>query len=94
LFRLAAVAGPPSPENAATPFPATTLITPVDARTSHTRFEVVSQMYRLSLASNERAAGVSCALVAGPPLPLLPAWPEPAYAVRVPRALLTLNTMC
>src|SRR5215467_4325585 len=91
VFRLAAVAGPPSPQGAVAlahvcPVPATVVMTP-SAPTRRIRSLPASAMYRLPSGPSATPLGkISVAAVAGPPSPLDPWVPVPATVVRTPSA--------
>src|SRR5664280_18204 len=81
--RQAWVAGPPSPQKATVPLPATVVMVPSGA-TRRPRLLPGSAMYRLPAASTARPLGMSRqAWVAGPPSPQKPAVPLPATVVMV-----------
>ena len=81
LFNAALVAGPPSPEESASPVPAKVLMFP-SVPTLRMRLLLVSAMYRLPAASRTTAVGVSSkAPVAAPPSP-----PKPFHGVAGERA--------
>ena len=80
-------AGPPSPENPATPVPASVEMTPVAPSTFRTTWLSRSAMYMWPRASNTISCGMfSDPDVAGPPSPRYARWPSPAI-VRVVREL-------
>src|SRR4029453_12154140 len=93
LVRLAAVAGPASPENPPKPFPATVVITPVPASTRRMRRLVVSAIHRFPAASTAPPVGsVRLAAVAGPASPEKPNVPFPATVLTAPVTASTLTT--
>ncbi len=77
------MANPPSPENAAVPFPAMVVMIP--PKTFRMRLLKVSARYRLPAASTATPPGsLRVALVAGPPSPENPTLPLPATVVMIP----------
>ena len=87
LFKRAPVAGPKSPLKPAVPVPAIVVMMPLVA-TLRTTLESRSAMKTLPAASMAMPMGkFSCARVAGPPSPELPARPLPAKRVRTPAAV-------
>lgn len=79
-FKLAAVAGPPSPEAPNSPLPATVVMIP-DASTLRIRLLSLSRMYRQPEESMQRPHPyfqANAARVAGPPSPEKPRSPVPA----------------
>ena len=84
-FKLALVAGPPSPPNPATPFPATVVMMPVAVATRRTRWLLESAMNTLPAPSTATPDGFhNEALVPAPPSPLKPSVPLPATVLRTP----------
>ncbi len=92
LFKVAVVAGPPSPEKPVDPLPATVVMIPFRP-TLRMRPQAAKKMFPAG------STAIACAkhneaLVAGPPSPEKPGMPLPATTVRIPSTETFITWRC